>query len=127
MNFSCIVEIDNRNGSSDLVRSSYRADYGSYGVDPPEWVPKGGVGRFVLHDTKMVPTGSEGSVAYKYSTPDFQTRVVNMAYNCPMWSANTASVNGGAFQLQARSDGGNWQSSVPGGGRPLYVRFISTG
>jgi uncharacterized protein DUF4474 len=127
LDFSCIVEIDNRNGSSDLVRSAYRADYGSYGVDPPERVPKGDVGRFVVHDTKLSPTGSEGSVAYRYSTPDFQTRSVDMAYNCPVWSRNTASVNGGPFQLQAKSDGGSWQSSVPSGGHPLYVRFVATG
>jgi Domain of unknown function (DUF4474) len=127
LNFSCIVEIDNRNGSSDLIRSAYRADYGSYGVDPPEWVPKGDVGRFVLHDTKMSPTGSEGSVAYRYATPDLHTGTVNMAYNCPVWSKNTGSVSGGPFQLQAKSDGGNWQGSVPGGGHPLYVRFIAAG
>ena len=127
LDFSCIVEIDNRNGSSDLVRSAYRADYGSYAVDPPEWVPKGDVGRFVLHDTKMTPTGSEGSVAYRSTAPDLRTRTVNMAYNCPVWSKNTASVGGAPFQLQARSDGGGWQGSVPGGGHPLYVRFIAAG
>jgi Domain of unknown function (DUF4474) len=123
MDYGCVVEIDNRAGRSDLLRQSVRVDEGAYGVDPPQWIPKGEVGRFVMHDAKLQPTGSGGSVTYRYCTESFQAQTVTMAYSDPFgfWARNSASVSGGPFRLQARTTG-DWSSSVPAQGHPLYVR-----
>jgi hypothetical protein len=127
---SCYVEIDNTAGTGDLVRVSATANNQStYGVNPPSWIPKGEVGRFVLHDPKLSGRGSDGSAVYRYATADFKTGTATMSYTCPYfgWYDNDASVSGGPFRLEAKSGGGGWQGSVPAGGHPLYVRFIATG
>lgn len=128
MDYSCIVEIDNGSGSSDLVRATTRVDAGAYAVDPPEWIPKGEVGRFVIHDAKLSPTGSDGSVTYRYCTPGFESQTATMAYSCPygFWTKNSASVTGGPFRLQAKTDG-DWEDAAPKTGHPLYARFTAVG
>lgn len=129
MDYSCVVEIDNRKGSSDLVRQSATVSEGAYAVDAPGWIPKGQVGRFVMHDTKLSPSGSGGAVSYRYCDEALTTHAVRVSYDCPygFWTHNSASVSGGPFGLQARVGDGAWRSSPESSGHPLYVRVVATG
>ncbi|MEQ9337099.1 MAG: DUF4474 domain-containing protein [Miltoncostaeaceae bacterium] len=129
MDYSCVVEIDNRAGTSDLVRESASASEGQYAVDAPAWIPRGQVGRFVMHDTKLWPTGSGGAVSYRYCDEALATHRVTVAYDCPygFWTHNSASVSDGPFHLQARVADGAWKPAPESSGHPLYVRVVAAG
>jgi hypothetical protein len=128
LDFSCYVEIDNTNGTSDLVLKSASAGQGSYAVPPPTWIPRGEIGRFVLQDPKPSIHGSEGSVEYFYSDAKLTAKIVKLSYECPTgFYPNKASVNQAEWLLFAKSGsaGSPWQSSVPSGGHPLYVAIVA--
>jgi hypothetical protein len=128
LNFSCYVEIDNRNGTSDLILQSASASQGSYVVSPPNWIARGEIGRFVLQDPKLSIHGSEGSVEYSYCDAKLTAKTVKLTYECPTGTyPNKASVNQAEWQLFAKSGSAQspWQSSVPSGGHPLYVAIVA--
>ena len=128
LDFSCWVEIDNREGTSDLLLQTQSASQGSYAVPPPRWVPRGEIGRFVLQDPKPSIHGSEGSVEYLYCDAALATKTVVFKYECPTgFLDNKASASQPGWNLFAKSGNAqqNWQRSVPPGGHPLYVAFVA--
>ncbi|WP_210492456.1 DUF4474 domain-containing protein [Patulibacter sp. SYSU D01012] len=130
MDFSCYVEIDNTRGASDLVLAGRTNAHGDYAVAPPEWIPRGGVGRLVLQDPKPSVHGSEGTVTYRYGDSGLNVHAVDLRFECPTgFLPNRASASTGDWTVFATSSdpGGAWQRSVPRGGHPLFVAFVVGG
>ncbi|MDA0178785.1 DUF4474 domain-containing protein [Solirubrobacter phytolaccae] len=126
MDYACVVEIDNREGPSDLLLERADAEAGTYAIAPPQWIPKGDVGRFVMQDTKLQPTGSGGSVRYRHCLNGMQVRDASLAYSCPFgfWTSNVVSVSG-QFVVRVKTGNGEWRESTPRSGHPLYVKFVA--
>jgi hypothetical protein len=130
LDFSCYVEIDNTAGRSDLVLAGHSATYGTYLVGPPPWIPQGTVARLVLRDPKPSWHGSEGTVSYTYCDANLTMKTVELSFECPVGlDPNEASSDQADWSCFAKSDsaGGAWSSSVPGGGHPLFVGYVTGG
>jgi hypothetical protein len=130
LDFSCYVEIDNTNGSSDLLLTGQTAASGTYKVAPPEWIPKGTVGRLVIQDPKPSIFGSEGTVTYDYADTNFAMKTVKFSFTCPTgFDPNKAKSDQASWKCFAKSsDPDNpWITAVPGGGHPLYVDYVTSG
>jgi hypothetical protein len=130
MDFSCYVEIDNRKGKSDLVLTGSSAAYGTPTVNPPNWIPRGMVGRFILSDSKPSGSGSEGTATYKYTDARLAVKNVTFSYEDPFWAwnDNKASSSQADWATFAKTDkNGGWNSSVPTDGHPLYVGYVIGG
>jgi len=130
LDFACYVEIDNRNGSSDLVLAGQSVTHGSYVVGPPSRIPQGTHGRLVLKDPKPSIFGSEGTVTYNYADANFATKTVVFSFACPTgFDPNKAASNQSAWKCFAKSSDANfpWSSTVPGGGHPLFVDYVTSG
>jgi hypothetical protein len=127
--FSCVIEISNRGNPYDLSRDSYGIGHGNWGVEPPETIPAGGVGRFWLRDNKPSVDGSDGWVRYAYVDSSGSRQVVEFDFNDPTgWSSNAAQTSSSAFNLYTKSGSVNsaWSgmNSVTTGGHPFYVAFV---
>jgi hypothetical protein len=130
LDFSCYVEIDNTKGASDLVLSGHTATYGSYVVGPPSWIPQGTVARLVLKDPKPSWHGSQGTVTYNYSDATLAMRTVMFSFECPTgFYDNKAASSQAGWACYAKSSNPNnqWSTSVPGGGHPLFVGYVTGG
>jgi hypothetical protein len=130
LDFSCYVEIDNRSGSSDLVLTGHTAAFGNYKLGPPAWIPQGTVGRLILQDPKPSPFGSEGTATYDYVDTNFAKKTVKFSYEDPTgFNPNKASADNAAWKTYAKSadPNNNWSTTVPTGGHPLYVDFVTAG
>ena len=130
LDFSCYVMIDNTNGASDLLLTGSTAKYGSYVVSPPAWVPQGTVGRFVIQDPKPSIFGSEGTVSYNYCDGSLTMRTVVLSYECPTgFNNNRAASSQADWACFAKSGDPSaaWSTSVPGGGHPLFVGYVTGG
>jgi len=130
LDFSCCVEIDNTKGTSDLVLTGHTATYGTYVVGPPSWIPKGTVARLVLQDPKPSGHGSEGTVTYNYSDTELTMRTVTFSYECPTgFLPNKAASSQADWACFAKSSNPNapWSLSVPPGGHPLFVGYVTGG
>ncbi len=131
LDFSCYVEIDNTNGASDLLLTGQTAAHGStYVLGPPAWIPKGTVGRLVLRDPKPSVFGSEGTVTYDYSDASFAMKTVVFSFACPTgFNDNQAASDQVAWKRFAKSADPNfaWSATVPGGGHPLFVDYVTSG
>jgi UDP-2,3-diacylglucosamine pyrophosphatase LpxH len=129
LDFSCVIQISNLGGVSDLVRESYGIGHGRWIVEPPARIARGSVGRFWLQDPKSTADGSDGWVFYSYLDTGGTKRWVRFAFSDPFGAApNTASVSSTAFTFYAKSANiaFPWSSPnmVPSGGHPLYVAFV---
>lgn len=135
-NFSCYVEIDNRNMESygDLVRESYGVtkstfppgqDCGHYINLPPEIIKVGEWGRFWIQDYPG-PHGAEGWVTYKYRNGVS----IKFTYGCPTGKydnyASYASEGDSSFRVFTKVGSTNekWQEGVVKKGHPLHVSFV---
>ena len=130
LDFSCYVMIDNTNGASDLLLTGSTAKYGWYVVSPPAWVPQGTVGRFVIQDPKPSIFGSEGTVSYNYCDGSLTMRTVVLSYECPTgFNNNRAASSQADWACFAKSGDPSaaWSTSVPGGGHPLYISYVTDG
>jgi hypothetical protein len=131
LDFSCYVEIDNSQGASDLVLTGSSAAYGSYGVNPPAWIPKGTVAHFILQDSKPSGSGSEGTATYKYTDKNLGVKSVTFSYDDPYWwfNDNKASSSQAEWATWAKAENANnaWSNSVPKDGHPLYVGYVIGG
>ena len=130
LDFSCYVEIDNTRGASDLVLTGSSANYGSYAVGPPSWIPKGTVARLILQDPKPSPFGSEGSATYRYADAGLAMKSVTFSYEDPTgFGSNRASSSQAEWVTFAKSEDPNraWSTSVPSGGHPLFVGYVIGG
>jgi hypothetical protein len=130
LDFSCYVEIDNTNGTSDLVLTGHSATYGTYVVGPPSWIPQGTVARLILQDPKPSWHGSQGTVAYNYADASLAMRNVTFSYECPtgVYDNKAASSQAGWACFAKSSNPGNaWSTSVPHGGHPLFVGYVTGG
>lgn len=130
MDFSCYVEIDNTRGASDLMLTARSNAHGDFAVAPPDWIPRGAVGRLVLQDPKPSVHGSEGSVTYRYGDAALQVRDVELRFECPTgFLPNRASAGTGDWAVFATSSDPHaaWQHAVPRGGHPLFVAFVVGG
>ena len=130
MDWSCYVEIDNTRGASALVLTGSTAT-GTYVVAPPMWIPQGTIARLVLQDPKPSAQGSKGTVTYNYSDAHLAMKTVTFSYECPFfaWDDNKAASSQADWACFAKSTsaGGSWHTSVPGGGHPLYVGYVTGG
>jgi hypothetical protein len=126
--YSCVVEISNRGGPSELVREGYGVRSGTWGVPPPETIPVGGAGRFWLKDPKPSLSGSDGWVQYSYVDSSGVKQTVQFDFSDPTGSANTASRSSSAFSFYTKSGSVNslWsaRNQVTTGGHPFYVVFV---
>jgi hypothetical protein len=130
LDFSCYVEIDNTKGTSDLMLMGHSATYGTYVVGPPSWIPQGTVARLVLQDPKPSIHGAEGTVTYNYCDANLMMRTVILSYDCPTgFYANKAASSQAAWACFAKAGNPNnaWSASVPGGGHPLFVGYVTGG
>lgn len=130
LDFSCYVEIDNTNGASDLLLSGQTVTHGTYVLAPPAWVPKGTVGRLVLRDPKPSVFGSEGTVTYTYCDASFAMKTVVLSFACPTgFDPNRAASDEAAWTCFAKSGdpAAGWSRTVPGGGHPLFVDYVTSG
>ena len=130
LDFSCYVEIDNTKGASDLVLMGNTATYGAYAVGPPSWIPKGTVARLILQDPKPSWHGSEGTVTYNYCDASLTMKTVMLSYECPTgFDDNKAASSQADWTCFAKSGNPNngWDTSVPGGGHPLFVGYVTRG
>lgn len=130
LDFACYVEIDNTRGTSDLVLTSHAATYGTYVVGPPSWIPQGTVARLILQDPKPSWHGSEGTAAYKYGDANLSMRTVTFSYECPVGiydNEATSNQAGWACFAKSSSPSDAWSTSVPGGGHPLFVGYVTGG
>jgi hypothetical protein len=130
LDFACYVEIDNTKGASDLVLTGNTARYGTYKVGPPSWIPQGTIARLVLQDRKPTPHGSEGSATYNYCDASLAMKTVTFSYECPTGIYhNKAASSQADWARFAKSNSPNnpWSASVPGGGRPLFVGYVTGG
>ncbi len=129
--FSCVVEINNRGGPYELVRTGYNATFGNWGVEPPARIPAGSVGRCWLRDPKPSPLGSEGWIDYSY-VANGQLRTVRLWFTDPTgFSQNAVSVSTNEFGFYTKSTNINnaWgllNQQTPWG-HPLYVSFTWAG
>jgi hypothetical protein len=129
--YSCVVEISNRGGPYELVRTGYAATFGNWGVVPPERIPAGSVGRCWLRDPKPTPIGSEGWVDYAYVV-NGQLRTVRFTFTDPTGlSQNVVGVSNSAFGFYTKSADVNhaWSglNQQTPWGHPLYVSFTWAG
>jgi hypothetical protein len=130
LDFSCYVAIDNTKGASDLLLTAQTAASGPYVLGPPTWIPKGTVGRLVLRDPKPSVFGSEGTVTYDYSDVNFAMSTVVFSFACPTgFNDNEAASDKTAWKCFAKSGDpdGTWSTTVPGGGHPLFVDYVTSG
>lgn len=130
LDFSCYVEIDNTKGKSDLVLAGQSATYGTYAVGPPPWIPQGMVARLILQDPKPSWHGSEGTVNYRYCDASLSMKTVQLSFECPTgFDSNEASSNQPEWACFAKSSSANnsWSQSVPSGGHPLFVGYVTGG
>ena len=130
LDFSCYVEIDNTKGTSDLVVTGQNATYGTYVVGPPAWIPQGTVARLVLQDPKPSWHGSQGAVTYSYCDANLTMQTVSFSYECPTgFDDNEAASSQAAWACFAKSTNPSsaWSTSVPGGGHPLFVGYVTGG
>jgi UDP-2,3-diacylglucosamine pyrophosphatase LpxH len=135
-NFSCYVQIDNRNIEShgDLVRESYGVtkstfppgqDCGHYINLPPEIIKVGEWGRFWIQDYPG-PHGAEGWVTYK----DKNGVSIKFTYGCPTGSydnyASSSSEGGAYFRVFTKVGSTNeeWQEMVVQKSHPLHISFV---
>lgn len=129
LDFSCYVEIDNTNGTSDLLLTGQTAT-GTYVVVPPSWIPQGTIARFVLQDPKPSVSGSQGTVTYNYCDASLTMRTVMFSYECPFgWYDNKAASSQADWACFAKSSNPNdgWSTSVPADGHPLFVGYVTGG
>ena len=104
LDFSCYVEVDNTSGASDLLLTGQTAASGTYVLGPPEWIPKGTVGRLVLRDPKPSVFGSEGTVTYEYCDASFAMKTVVFSFACPTgFNPNLAASDQAAWKCFAKS------------------------
>lgn len=130
LDFSCYVEIDNTRGASDLVLTGNAATYGTYVVGPPSWIPKGTVARLILQDPKPSWHGSQGTATYNYCDASLAMKTVMFSYECPTgFYDNKAASSQADWVCFAKSGDPThaWSTSVPGGGHPLFVGYVSGG
>jgi len=130
LDFSCYVEIDNTKGTSDLVLMGNTATCGTYVVGPPSWIPKGTVAGLILRDPKPSWNGSEGTVTYNYGDASLTMKTVTLSYECPTgFLDNKAASSQADWACFAKSSNPNnaWSTSVPGGGHPLFVGYVTGG
>jgi hypothetical protein len=130
LDFSCYVEIDNTKGQSDLLLTGQTADSGSFKAGPPSWIPRGMTGRLVLQDPKPSIFGSKGSATYRYADTNLTMRTVVFAFECPTgFDPNKASSSRAEWKCFAKSSDRNnaWSTTVPGGGHPLFVDYVTAG
>jgi hypothetical protein len=124
LDFSSIVEISNRGGPYELVRTSMTIDHGTWAVSPPDRIAAGAVGRFWLKDPKPSVYGSGGSVTYTFGNG----QNVTVSFADPTSSSNTAGTSNAIFGYYTKSGDvhGQWSQlngNTPGG-HPFYVTFV---
>jgi hypothetical protein len=130
LDFSCYVEIDNTKGKSDLVVTGSTATYGTYVIGPPSWIPQGTVARLILQDPKPSWHGSQGTATYNYGDASLTMKSVVFSYECPTgFDDNQAASSQPDWACFAKSSDPNnaWSQSVPAGGHPLYVGYVTGG
>ncbi len=131
LDWSCIVEIDNRSGQFDWIRKDAGVvdGYGSYVKTPPAIIRRGQVGRFVLANNTL--GGSDGWVEYHGVDASGNGPVAQLAYSCPqlMINPNTASASP-PFTLHCATGRNpsvwNPPGVVPATGSPLSVSFVAS-
>jgi len=130
LDWSCVIEISNRGNVHDLVRDSYGIGHGTWGIEPPETIPAGGVGRFWLRDPKGTNDGSDGWVRYRYVDQNGAQQTVRFDFNDPFYfvDSNVAKTSSSAFSYYTKSGSATspWSARnvVVTGGHPFYVAFV---
>lgn len=115
--FSTYVTIDNRSGSSDLVRTSLSAEDGRYVVEPPARVKAGAVARFWIQD-RPGAVGTKGSATYQASGG----RQVALSFACPTGLASNAAA-GAPFRSRTGDDAWGGPNEAARRGHPFFVEF----
>jgi hypothetical protein len=129
LDFSCIVEIDNPNGTlltrkdSGIDQGTFPATAcGSYAIEPPRIVRPRGRERFLVQSS--LPHGAEGWVLYADQGGD-----IRFSYGCPTGVySNHIAVDRPSFKFYAEAgSGGTWgdANSVPESGHPLKIAFVA--
>jgi UDP-2,3-diacylglucosamine pyrophosphatase LpxH len=129
LDFSCVVEISNRGGPYELVRSNYGAVHGDFAVPPPERIPPGGLGRFWLRDPKPSLYGAQGWATYTYVDASGATQLAMLTFGCPTGPIqNSVTTSSPAFSFYTKSGNvaSRWSpiNSITPWGHPLFVTYV---
>jgi hypothetical protein len=132
MDYATYVEIDNTRGHSALILKGQTANNGSaFAVNPPFWIPKGKVARFVCVDPKGSVHGSDGSVTYSYTDANLNVKTVVFSFADPVgfWNSNTASASQPADWVTWGRTTGNWSTNPSdySSPHPFYVGYVIGG
>ncbi|MGN6185601.1 MAG: DUF4474 domain-containing protein [Thermoanaerobaculia bacterium] len=128
MDFSCNVEMQNKSTIYTLVLDTTHAAHGTYDQLPPQQIPAGQVGRFILQDNFGIH-GAEGWVTYALRTTNGSSTPIQFKYECPTGAySNDVEIlpPSSNMRFYAKVGDKNWQpvDHVPENGHPLYVQFV---
>jgi hypothetical protein len=132
LDYACYVEIDNRNGRSAMLLKGTNANQGQFLTQPPFWIPKGKVARFVLSDPKGSVHGSDGGVTYSYTDANLNAKTVEFRFEDPVgfWNSNQASASQADWVTWGRTSTSNPWSTNPSdysSPHPFYVGYVIGG
>jgi hypothetical protein len=132
MDYATYVEIDNTRGHSALILKDHTANNGSaFAINPPFWIPKGKVARFVCVDPKGSVHGSDGSVTYSYTDANLNPKTVVFSFADPVgfWNSNTASASQPADWATWGRTTGSWSTNPSdySSPHPFYVDYVIGG